>query len=93
MKRDFINTLNNPTKFSPTLYLELEEFDYDRKTVLWTYVPPMSQLCFCDKKVYDRNGDSDQNITNKNDRVAEIISRKSSEYREQQILPYANDLI
>ena len=91
MKRDFINTLNNPTKFSPTLYLELEEFDYNGKTVLWTYVPPMSQLCFCDKKVYDRNGDSDQNITNKNDRVAEIISRKSAEYREQQILPYANE--
>ncbi len=51
MKRDFINSLNNPTKFKPTLYLELDEFDYDGKTVLWTYVPPTSGLCYCDKKV------------------------------------------
>ncbi|MBR4342869.1 MAG: putative DNA binding domain-containing protein [Lachnospiraceae bacterium] len=91
MKRDFINILNNPTKFSPTLYLELEEFDYDGKTVLWTYVPPMSQLCYCNKKVFDRADDADQDVTNKNDRLAEIINRKSAEYRERQILPYANE--
>ena len=91
MKRDFVNILNNPTKFNPTLYLELEEFDYDGLTVLWTYVPPMSQLCYCDKKVFDRNNDSDQDISNKNDRIAEIITRKSSDYREQTILPYAKE--
>lgn len=91
MKRDFINSLNNPNKFKPTLYLELEEFDYDGMTVLWTYVPPMSSLCYCDKKIYDRTDDSDQNVTDKTDRVAEMISRKSADYREQQILPYANE--
>ncbi len=91
MKRDFINTLNNPTKFKPTLYLELEELEYEDKTVLWAYVPPTSGLCYCDKKVFDRIGDSDQNITDKNDRVAEAISRKSADYREQQVLPYANE--
>lgn len=91
MKRNFINTLNNPNMFKPTLYLELEEFDYDGMTVLWAYIPPMSQLCYCNKRVYDRNDDADQDVTDKNDRVAEIISRKSSEYREQQMLPYAKD--
>ena len=91
IKRDFINILNNPTKFKPTLYLELEEFDYDGKTILWTYVPPLSQLCYCDNKVFDRNNDADQNITDKNDRIADIITRKSTDYREQQILPYANE--
>lgn len=91
MKRDFVNILNNPTKFKPTLYLELEEFDYDGLTVLWTYVPPMSQLCYCNKKVYDRNNDSDQDVTDKNDRIAEIITRKSADYREQTILPYAKE--
>ncbi|MCR5403547.1 MAG: putative DNA binding domain-containing protein [Butyrivibrio sp.] len=91
MKRNFISTLNNPTMFKPTLYLELEEFDYDGMTVLWAYIPPMSQLCYCNKRIYDRNDDADQDVTDKNDRVAEIISRKSSEYREQQILPYAKE--
>ncbi len=91
MRRDFINNLNNPNMFRPSLYLELEEFDYDGKTVLWTYVPPTSSLCFFNKKVFDRNGDADQDITDKTDRIAEMISRKSSEYREQMILPYANE--
>ncbi len=91
MKRDFINTLNNPTKFKPSLYLELEEFEYDGKTILWTYVPPTSGLCYCDKKIYDRVGDADQNITDKTDRVAEMISRKAIDYREQKILPYATE--
>lgn len=91
MKRDFITSLNNPNKFKPTLYLELEEFDYDGKSILWTYVPPTSRLCYCDRIVYDRAGDSDQNITDKNDRIAEIISRKSADYRELQIYPYANE--
>lgn len=91
MKRDFVCALNNPTKFKPTMYLDLEEYEYEGKTVLWTYVPPMSQLCYCDKRIYDRNNESDQDVTDKNDRIAEIISRKSSEYREQQILPYATE--
>ena len=91
MKRNFINDLNNPNKFKPTLYLELEEYDYDGKTVLWTYVPPMSSLCYCDNKLYDRVGDADQNITEKIARIAEVITRKSLDYREQMILPYANE--
>ena len=91
MKRNFINDLNNPNKFKPTLYLELEEYDYDGKTVLWTYVPPMSSLCYCDNKLYDRVGDADQNITEKTARIAEVITRKSLDYREQMILPYANE--
>ncbi len=91
MKRNFITVLNNRNKFAPTLYLELEEFDYDGKTILWTYVPPTSGLCYCNKKIYDRIDDSDQDITDKTERIAEIVSRKSSDYREQQILPYANE--
>lgn len=91
MKRDFINVLNNPNKFKPTLYLDLEEFDYDDKTILWVYVSPTSSLCFCDKKVYDRKGDADQDITDKTEKIAEVISCKSTDYHEQQILPYANE--
>ncbi len=54
-------------------------------------MPPTSQICYCNKKAYDRNGDADQNITTKTSRLAEVISRKSADYREQQILPYANE--
>lgn len=91
MKRNFITNLNNPNMFKPTLYLELHEFDYDGMTILWTYVPPTSSLCYYKKRVYDRNDDSDQDISDANDRVAEAITRKSSEYLEQKVLPYANE--
>ena len=91
MKRNFIDVVNNTNKFNPTLYLELEEFDYDGKTILWTYIPATSQLCFCNKKVYDRNGDADQNVTSKTIRMGEIISRKSADYYESRVLPYVEE--
>ena len=87
MKRDFINCLNNPNMFRPSLYLELEEFEYDGKLILCTYVPPTSSLCYCNKRIFDRNDDADQDITDKTGRIAEVITRKSSEYYEQKVLP------
>lgn len=88
MKKNFINVLNNPNKMVPSLYLTLEEFEIDGNLILWVYVPVSSQLVFCDRKVYDRNGDADQDITNSVDLVANIINRKSSSYNERKIFPY-----
>lgn len=39
MKRNFVNQLNNPDKMSPTLYLSIEDFEYEGKILLWVYVP------------------------------------------------------
>lgn len=44
IKKDFANTLNNPQRFSPTLFLPLEAKVIDDRTVLWCYVPPNSQV-------------------------------------------------
>ena len=89
MRRNFINALNNTEKFSPTLYLNLEEFDYDGKKVLWVYVPPTSNVCMCVGRVYDRNDDADQDVTDIPIRVQDLYSRKSTEYFEKKIFPYA----
>ena len=89
IKENFINTLNNPQKIAPSLYLTLEEFEIDGKLVLWVYVPISSQVEFCDKRVWDRNGDADQDITNSVDLVANLYSRKSATYQERKIFPYA----
>ena len=59
IKKDFINTLNNPTKIRPSLFLNLEEAEYDGKLILWVYVPVSSEVQYCDNKIYDRNGDAD----------------------------------
>ena len=29
LKKNFVNQLNNPNKMSPTLYLSIEEFEYE----------------------------------------------------------------
>lgn len=85
IRKNFINMLNNPNKMAPSLYLSLEEFEIDGKLILWVYVPISSQVEFCDKRIWDRNGDADQDITNSVDLVANLFSRKSASYHERKI--------
>ncbi len=40
------------------------------------------------KKIYDRNGDGDCNITDNTNLVAELYTRKQSSYSENRIFPY-----
>lgn len=91
IKKNFINVLNNPQKIHPSLYLNLESIEYDGKLVLWVYVPISSQVEFCGTDIYDRNGDADQVITNSVDLVANLYSRKSHTYFENQIYPYVKE--
>lgn len=89
MKKNFVNVLNNSQKIRPSLYLSLEEMEYDGKIVLWVYVPVSSQIEFCDRKIFDRNEDADQDVSVSADLVANISNRKSSTYLERKIFPYA----
>ena len=89
LKKNFINTLNNPNKMVPSLGLTLEEFEIDGKLILWVYVPISSQVEFCNKKVFDRNNEADLDITHSVDLVANLFRRKSATYHERKIFPYA----
>lgn len=89
IKKNFINMLNNPNKIVPSLYLALEEFEIDGELILWVYIPISSQVEFCDKRIWDRNGDSDQDITNSVNLVANLYSRKAANYHERMIFPHA----
>ena len=91
IKGNFINVLNNPNKINPSLYLELSELEIDGKTILWVYVPVSSDVIFCDGKVFDRVGESDQDITRSVNRVANLYSRKSSQFSERKIFPYVTE--
>lgn len=89
IKTDFINTLNNPNKIRPSLFLNLEEYEYEEKRILWVYVPVNSDVEFCDGKVFDRNGEADQDITKSVDLVANLYNRKSHDFYERTLFPYA----
>ena len=89
IKKNFVNVLNNPNKMHPSLYLNFEEIEYEGKIVLWVYVPVSSQIQFCNNKIFDRNGDADQDVSTSAELVANISNRKSSTYSERKLFPYA----
>lgn len=88
MKKNFVNSLNNPQKITPSLFINLEEIEYEDKLVLFVYVPISSQTVFCSGKVYDRIEDADIDITKSTNLMAELYLRKSNAYTERKIFPY-----
>ncbi len=90
MKKNFVNQLNNPNKMSPTLYLSIEEFEYDGMTLLWVYVPPTSTVEKCADRIYDRNEDGDMDITDSPIQLQNMYNRKSNTYVERKIFPYVS---
>lgn len=88
MKKNFVNQLNNPDKMSPTLYLSIEEFEYDGMMLLWVYVPPTSTVEKCANRIYDRNEDGDMDITDSPIQLQNMYNRKSNTYVEHKIFPY-----
>lgn len=90
MKKNFANTLNNPQKTSPSLFLNLEETELDGKLLLCVYIPVSSQIQSCSGRIYDRNEDGDFDITNSAELVAQLSLRKANQFTEREIFPYAN---
>ncbi|MCL1878729.1 MAG: putative DNA binding domain-containing protein [Defluviitaleaceae bacterium] len=91
IKQDFVNMLNNPQKFSPTLFLSPDEILIDGKIILWCFVPPHSQLVMFGGKIFDRNIEGDYEITRNSEMVAHIHRRKAAEHSEREIFPYAKE--
>ena len=89
IKKDFANSLNNPQRFTPTLFIALEEAEINGKIILWCYVPPDSQVVLFGGKIYDRNADGDMDITRNSSMVTQICQRKNAEYSERKVFPYA----
>lgn len=89
MKRNFISQLNNANKMSPTLYLSIEEFEYEGKLLLWTYVPPASTVIKCAGRVYDRNEEGDLDITDSPIQMENMYARKAGTFSEHKLFPYA----
>ncbi|MDR1308554.1 MAG: putative DNA binding domain-containing protein [Deltaproteobacteria bacterium] len=91
IKKHFANTLNNTQRFSPTLFLALEETEIDGKTVLWCYVLANSQVVMFNGRIYDRTEGGDIDITRNSAMVAHIPQRKAADYSERKIFPYAKE--
>jgi len=89
VKKDFVTSMNNPQKISPTFYLSVEELEIDGKTILYIFVPESSQVHRCNGKIFDRNEDGDLDITDNTNLVSGMYMRKQGTYTENRIFPFA----
>lgn len=89
VKKDFVTSMNNSQKISPTFYLSIEEINIEGKTILYIYVPESSQVHRCNGKVFDRNEDGDIDITDNTNLVSAMYMRKQGTYTENRIFPFA----
>ncbi|KAB3535368.1 winged helix-turn-helix transcriptional regulator [Alkaliphilus pronyensis] len=94
IRKDFVTSMNNGNKISPTYYLSIEEIKIQDKTILYIFVPESSQVHRCNGRVFDRNDDGDLNITDHTNQVAALYERKQRTYSENRVYPYLtiNDL-
>ena len=89
VKKEFVTSMNNSQKISPTFYLSIEEVEIEGKVVLYIFVPESSQVHRCNGKIFDRNEDGDLDITDNTNLVSGIYMRKQGEYTENRIFPFA----
>jgi len=88
LKGEFVSSLNNPQKLSPTVYLSVEEFKINGKLILYVHVPESSQVHRCGGRIFDRNEDGDFDVTDNTNLVSNLYMRKQSEYSENRIFPF-----
>ena len=80
MKKDFVTSINNGQKINPPLYLQPETYQIEGRTLLVIQVPVSSQVCRHRGRIFDRNHESDIDITDNSDMVYQRYARKSGSY-------------
>lgn len=89
IKKEFVDLCNNPEKIFPTVRLEIKEYLYQNKNILYIYVHESSDVHKTANKIFDRNEDGDFDITNNTLQVSQLYIRKSNTYIENKIYPFA----
>jgi ATP-dependent DNA helicase RecG len=64
----------------PPLYLTPIEYETNGKHILYIRVPVSQDVCRCNGRIYDRNHESDIDITHHSDEVYRLYARKSGSY-------------
>ncbi len=80
MKKDFVTAINNRNKINPPLYIKPIEYEFEGRTIIYIHVPCSQSVCRCNGKIFDRNYDSDIDITDNEGLVYQLYSRKQDTY-------------
>ncbi len=89
MKKEFVDLCNNPEKIFPTVHLDIKEYIFEEKHILYIYVHESSDVHKTANKIFDRNEDGDFDITNNTTLISNLYIRKRSTYIENKIYPFA----
>jgi ATP-dependent DNA helicase RecG len=85
IKKNFTTTVNNQQKINPPVYLSLDEIEIDNKKLLLTIVPESKNVHRCNGRIFDRNNDSDIDITDNTYLVTSMYQRKSDVSSENKL--------
>lgn len=91
MKKDFVTAINNENKMYPPLYLTPIEYEYDGKVILYIRIPVSPSVCRCSGRIYDRNHESDIDITNNAYEVYRLYARKNGSYFVNKVTRFGID--
>ena len=87
MKKDFVSSINNENKIYPPLYLTPIEYEHEGRLILYIRVPVSPGVCRCSGRIYDRNHESDIDITNNESLVYQLYARKQDTYYVNRVFP------
>ncbi len=91
VKKEFVTSVNNENKMFPPLYLTPIEYEFDGRIVLYIRVPISQEVCRCNGRIYDRNHDSDIDITHHSDEVYRLYAKKSGSYFVNKVTGFGID--
>lgn len=87
IEKDFVTAINNSNKMYPPLFLSPKEYKIDGKIILHIYVSVGTQVSRCSGRIYDRNNESDIDITNNEELVYKLYARKQDTYFVNRVFP------
>lgn len=87
MKKDFVTAINNANKMYPPLFLTPVEYELEGRKILHIYVPVGTQVSRCSGRIYDRNNESDIDITDNEELVYKLYARKQGTYFVNKVFP------
>lgn len=91
IKKDFVTSVNNGNKFYPPLYLSIEDLHINGKLIFAIVVPECNQVCRHRGRIWDRNHDSDIDITDNFEMVRQLYLRKGGSYFINKITGFSLD--
>ena len=93
VKKEFVTAVNNENKMYPPLYLTPMEYEEGGNHILYIHVPVSQDVCRVGGRIFDRNHESDIDITHHSDNVYRLYARKSGSYYVNRVTGFGIDAL